>query len=249
VTILAALYHEAFLYLMSRSDTTKVQSPEHLAGLFKSIQGDTTGYYISDEEKKRFSTLKSPDGYGEISTQGLSQLLQQLDIQPTDVVYDLGSGTGKVIFQFFLTTPVKKAVGIELSTRRISIARKSLSTLISSGYISPLDSLFPFRRSISFLEADLFTAPLADATIIYICSNLFTAAMFYRIYSRILKECRAPLRVITTSPIILYDNALEDAPLPALDSRHLVLDYYHDVSVTWTKDPIHAYVYSLHVVE
>jgi tRNA G46 methylase TrmB len=73
---------------------------------------------ITDEERQEITNKGCSPVYGEILIPSLKTLLDDLNIKPTDVFYDLGSGTGKVTIQAYLDYPFKKAVGIELAPTR-----------------------------------------------------------------------------------------------------------------------------------
>jgi len=51
--------------------------------------------------------------YGTILPAGIDRLIADLQLTPSDVFYDLGSGIGNVCTQVFAQTPVRKCVGIE----------------------------------------------------------------------------------------------------------------------------------------
>ena len=56
--------------------------------------------------------------YGEILPKGIRKLYSKLDIQVNDIVYDLGSGTGKVVLQFAIETAAGTCHGIEIGETR-----------------------------------------------------------------------------------------------------------------------------------
>merc|ERR1719191_1491924 len=56
--------------------------------------------------------------YGEFHAEGVSALLDALNVTGDDVFCDLGSGTGKVVMQAFLERRTREAIGVELSEAR-----------------------------------------------------------------------------------------------------------------------------------
>jgi len=109
--------------------------------------------------------------YGEIKQTSVTNLLNSLDIQPNDVIYDLGSGRGWVCTQTFLETDAKKVSGIEISTERMNLAHK---------YRDRLQKAFPIKfngRSLEYIRGDMTKQDISDATIIYTCSTCFSDEM------------------------------------------------------------------------
>lgn len=105
--------------------------------------------------------------YGEILYAGVNRLIDAMKITQDDVLYDLGSGVGKVALQFFIKTPIKKAVGLEAHKERNQSAvqvynqvKKELPALFHNRV---LDSICE-----NFLEYD-FT----DATILFVPSTCY----------------------------------------------------------------------------
>src|SRR5690606_36408380 len=115
--------------------------------------------------------------YGEIKHQALNQLLDYLALDNNDVFVDLGSGVGKVVLHTALVTPVKKAIGIELSTTRFLEAKEALKRASQwSPYI---------RSRCAFKNADLMEVNLSKATVIYTCSTAFSMAFMKKVSERL----------------------------------------------------------------
>src|SRR5690242_4084793 len=54
--------------------------------------------------------------YGEILHESVTRLFPHISLNDQDVLFDLGSGIGKLAIQFFLQTNIKSCVGIEISS-------------------------------------------------------------------------------------------------------------------------------------
>ena len=82
------------------------------------------------------------------------KLVQGLDIKPDGVIYDLGSGSGKLVFTLarFIKNPM---VGVEKNwpLYQISQMRRFFS---------------PYRSRLTFLHQDLFDVDLSPADVVYI---------------------------------------------------------------------------------
>jgi hypothetical protein len=272
VLVIGMLYYESVLYLLvwirglSGVGNGFTQDSIYVMDLLQTIQDKQTGYYISETEKKRFSFHKAEFTYGEMLPESVDIMLKEiLQLDAGDVFYDLGSGTGKIVLQAFLTTNVTSAIGIELSSRRTNIARASLSKLISLGWISPLDAfkwmpLISNHRNIQFIEGDMFSLSLADATAIYACSNLFSDETMDGLYQKILHECDKSVEIFFTRPFLhpSVRNQIDEAsnmdmdayiPLPIIHipnsytKRQLVIKSRHSMTMTWSDDPMECYLY------
>lgn len=116
--------------------------------------------------------------YGEIMEAGVSLILSKLDINEHDVFFDLGSGTGRVVLQFFLEKNIK-SVGIEFIEKRYRMAEESLRQLNEKINAS----------KVHFINADFFTVKWSDATIVFLCNTCFTEEIMDKIMSR-LPSCK-----------------------------------------------------------
>merc|ERR1711871_438345 len=92
----------------------------------------TGGYLISKAEETELERINgamnkpaqcggsslSASVYGEMLAEGIEMVLAQLQLGPTDVFYDLGSGVGKFSMQIALRSRVGMVRGIEFSKTR-----------------------------------------------------------------------------------------------------------------------------------
>lgn len=118
--------------------------------------------------------------YGEILPEALETVIfRMLPLGPSDVFYDLGSGTGKICLQAALQTVVGRSVGIEISQSRSEVGIAALQKLrtcqpplIGSGEVEPLSGLVSERR-IELITGDITQALLFDATAIFVNNVCF----------------------------------------------------------------------------
>ncbi|MEM1710426.1 MAG: rRNA adenine N-6-methyltransferase family protein, partial [Sulfolobales archaeon] len=59
----------------------------------------------------------------------VDKMLQLANVSPDDVLYDLGSGDGRIVVQALTKYGVKKAVGIEIRDDLVKIARSKINEL------------------------------------------------------------------------------------------------------------------------
>jgi hypothetical protein len=102
----------------SRTNCEKIR-PSFARRLLEAVYAGTDQYgTISDDEEDAINSTGGHWAYGEISHDGLHALLEYMQLEQNSVFYDFGSGLGKVVAQCFLTTNVRKVVGIEMAGTR-----------------------------------------------------------------------------------------------------------------------------------
>lgn len=106
--------------------------------------------------------------YGELDEASMARLLAWLRLGPDDALFDLGSGTGKVVLQAACTTAVGRAVGVELSPFRHRVAADTLARALAA--LPPADAARLAAR-VELQQLDLRRADLAAATVVYTAST------------------------------------------------------------------------------
>ena len=144
----------------------------------------------SDEERLRVNASHGEAGlkennahvYGEPTAVTSDILFGLLAIQDNDVLYDLGCGRGFFLMQALLTTPLKKAVGVELAASRINIAKQAHKLMLEQG-------LLPADKVLELAEQDMTQTDMADATLVYMDSVFFSDELLNTVARRM---SRAP---------------------------------------------------------
>jgi len=139
------------------------------------------------------------------------------------VLGDLGSGCGRFCLYALYATPIKKAIGIELSTTRAKHAQNVKDKLIKSKEM-PAGKLLVLQEK-NFLEADL--SPL---TIVYMASTCFNDELMKQITDKLAKTKQKKLTVISL-------KRLPDNPRFKLVKTHVL-------PMTWSQTTP-AYQYEL----
>lgn len=204
-----------------------------------------SGYRIDEEEKKAIRNEGGDPTYGEILYESAQALLKDLQLTSDDVFYDLGSGAGKFVDQAYLTTPVKKAAGIELSKTRYEMAQARVPQIqalaeISAEFDYVLNQALAGKaaqrvriapsKTIEFINENILKADLRDATVVFMCSTCFSDELMQQIVDK-LAGLQEGLRVLT----------LKD--LPAHEHFKLVRQY--QLPMSWSKSspgsPVYLY--------
>lgn len=183
------------------------------------IYKDICGFEISKTDEARVKKSSGSPLYGEINHGSIKSLLEYLDLSKRDVFYDLGSGIGKVVIAVALLSSVKKAVGIELSKTR---HKDALEALENASIWAP-----SINNRCLFLNADLMTADLSSATVIYTCSTAFSIAFMKKVIKR-LAILPQDFRLVS----------LQELP----ENKHFVLEDILRLDMSWVrKTPVHLY--------
>ena len=183
------------------------------------IYKDICGFEIPKQDEQKVRSSKGSPIYGEITVTSTNRLLSHLKLTNKDIFYDLGSGVGKVILFAGLFTPVKKAVGVELSKVR------------HQDSLLALDRAQAFDQSLTqrclFKNANFMDLDLQKASIIYSCSTAFSLGFMSKLTARLAKFTH-DFRLIT----------LQDLP----DERHFELVDLLRLDMSWQRaTPVHIY--------
>ena len=110
-------------------------------------------------------------------------MLKLAKVGPDDVVYDLGSGDGRIPIAAVQTFKAKSAVGIDIDPQRIREANENLAKA-SVG------------ERVRFLNQDLFATPIGEATVVtlYLLPSLNEKLM-----PKLQKELKPGSRVVSQS--------------------------------------------------
>jgi hypothetical protein len=156
--------------------------------------------------------------YGEMLYASVQYAMGHLKIDEEDVFCDLGSGIGKVVVQYFLNTPVKRAFGIEASTARHAYA------VDRADHLKQQKPEMFSGRSLDFSCGNFLTADIQDATIIYTCSTCFDEILLKSI-GELVDRCPHLKYFISMKPIA--------CKLPLITSL--------DVTCSWDKSKCYVY--------
>jgi hypothetical protein len=153
-----------------------VRSQDAVARL-RRIYREIDGFAISREDVRSVERSRSSATYGELMPTATLRLLEQLALTRRDVFYDLGAGVGKVVLLAAITTPVARAIGVELAPQRVVRGQLALAAARAEA--------LPGAKRATLIEADMLRCPLEDATIVYTCSTAFPSAFMRRLMRRL----------------------------------------------------------------
>lgn len=127
--------------------TTRLLAVLALAGLAGIVTIDEPAF-AQQSPAKALDVIYVPT-----SPQAVKEMLTVAKVGPADVVYDLGSGDGRIVIAAVRDFGAKRGVGIELDPLRIE---EAMANAEAAGVLDRVE----FRR------ADLFEVDLSEATVI-----------------------------------------------------------------------------------
>jgi cyclopropane fatty-acyl-phospholipid synthase-like methyltransferase len=110
-------------------------------------------------------------------------MLKMADVGPNDIVYDLGSGDGRIPITAVQKYGAKKAIGIDIDPQRIKEATENLA---KAGV----------GDKVKFLNQDLFETDISEATVVtlYLLPSLNVKLM-----PKLKKELKPGTRIVSHS--------------------------------------------------
>lgn len=144
-----------------------------------------------NEDKQIFDKNNYEYTYGELTNDGIKQLLKSIDTK-NKIFYDLGSGNGNVVINAITNFPeLKKSIGIELSKIRYNNSLNKLSEKKIS--------------NIEFINNDLLSQEinLNNADIIYISNLCFSENFNIKIAHKLDKELKSGTHIFSSKPLPL----------------------------------------------
>jgi hypothetical protein len=176
-----------------------LQEKASLKDMMNELYKDISGFGISDTDTKTIEAQGCAATYGEITFEGVEKLISLLNLKDSDVFYDLGCGVGKMVIHVYLGTPVKKSVGIELSSERATKAMTIQEKLKQD------KSLIEEGRTLAFYKESFLDSNLNDATVIYLASTCFSPDVMKQVTDTLAK-LKKGLRVITLKKLAANDH-------------------------------------------
>jgi hypothetical protein len=150
----------------------------HLEDLFAEVPNSSIDDFRKEtpaEERLKVNSAHGEAGlkegkahiYGEPTAETTDHLLRRMGLGGGDVLYDLGCGRAFFLMQALLTTPLRRAVGVELAASRVDIARTVRRKLLDR-------NLLQAGQDLELREEDIARTDLADATVVFMDSVFFS---------------------------------------------------------------------------
>ena len=140
----------------------------------------------------------------------IDRMLEFADVKKDDVVFDIGSGDGRMVIQAAKKYGAR-GVGIELDPRLVQLARAEAKR-------EGVDQLVEFR------QGDAFKADVSPATVV----TLYMLPSFNRLFRPILeKQLKPGTRIVVHDYPIEGWNPVKWEEMPLMDTRPEVAPHNH----------------------
>lgn len=136
----------------------------------------------NNESTSAGKQLRSPDVvYVPTPYEAVDAMLKVTKVGPNDVVYDLGSGDGRIPIMAVQKYNAARAVGIDINPERI---REAQANLNSAGV----------GDRVRFLNEDLFEANISDATVVTL---YLLPSLNLKLLPKLLAELKPGTRIVS----------------------------------------------------
>lgn len=197
-----------------------------------------SGYNAPLQETEAARTDDYEPTYGELTFDGVNELVKRIGLRPSDQFIDIGCGIGKLVIQAALQSGAQ-CTGIELCRSRYDKAIRALHFCQTYHYIP----------NVRFIYADATTFSYNNATVVYMCSTCFSTNMILKIVEGLPLGCRVVLQTHPQEFKKVYDGENEgNGELAPQYSRVLEYSSFFNVPVTWTAE-VPLYVYTVQSID
>jgi hypothetical protein len=186
------------LLLIILSANATYAEPADPKAYIQMIYENKGGYTIPIEETSAIIKEGGHPQYGEITYDSAAHILDDLNLTRQDVFYDLGSGVGKLVLQVYMTTPVKRSVGIEISPTRWNISEAAHKEILNDDHLTP-------GRDLVFINQNLLKTPLTEATVCFLSGLAFPPQLIHSIMDR-LSAADHDIKVLSVMPLPTHKN-------------------------------------------
>lgn len=205
--------------LIQNGGNVNLLSPEEIDQLFN----NRDGFGINEIDENKYKNKYAVSTYGELTGEGLIKIIEMCkklgmnDLQERNFV-DLGSGTGRVVFNASIY--FNQVHGVELSTKRHNIGSKILK-----------ENKNRLRNNIHLVNGDMYEFNCSEMDVVYISSLCFTDGMMERLKEKLGRELKTGSLIFTSKEMDIEDN-----------DNFVKLENELNVKMTWN-DNSQLYIY------
>lgn len=169
--------------------------PNYAETLFNHLYGNINGYQVSRDARISSGIDTEKLLYGELPFSSWKQIVEKANPKKDGVFFDLGSGTGRIIFASYLAFNFKKSIGVELLE---GLHKKALEVdaefekNIRSKISNDLQD-----RKIEFHLKNIFDADLREADFIFMNHPFKDGEIFAQLEDKFLSELKKGTKIVT----------------------------------------------------
>lgn len=173
---------------------------EALENIFNDLYSEIKGYSVSFDARKKHEGEIKDLLYGEVPFETVEKMLEICD-RRTGNFYDLGSGTGRVIFSMYFLGNFNKCIGIELLEGLYDCAKNVKSSLNDKKY----EELKQKETKVSFINDSFLDVDFLDADLVFINHPTSNEELHKQLEKK-LENLKAGAIVITTIRTLKSDK-------------------------------------------
>jgi SAM-dependent methyltransferase len=184
-----------------------------LAYILEKLYRTIDGVSISHAERDRLQINDTSFIYGEISYEGFSEVLASASPSTNEIIYDLGSGTGKAIICAALLYDWKKCVGVEFLPGLYDVSQALLKNFLN---MEEVQQQIPAKNfPIEFVQDDFQNVDFSDGDIIHVNATTLNPVLWGKLEMK-LNQLKSGARVIVSTKKLdaVYFEKIYQAMLP-----------------------------------
>lgn len=163
--------------------------------LFNALYGEIKGYSVSTEARAKSGIDTSRLLYGELPFGTWKEIVEQANPKKDGVVFDLGSGTGRIVMASYLGFDFRKAIGIELLEGLHNKACEVKESFEKNFKSEIADHVA--NRELQLIHGSLFDADLREADFIFMNHPFKDGEEFLQLEAKFLKELKPGTKIVT----------------------------------------------------
>lgn len=164
--------------------------------IFETLYSKVDGRSLSLEGRETHQYKSKSFVYGEVVPDSFYQIISQLNPQPGQVFYDLGSGTGKAVLLAHMLFDFSETIGIEfvdaLYKSSVDVLQRYQNEIVPT--IGDRDG----KSKVSFIFGSFLDVDLSNADIIFMNSTCFQDDLILALDEK-LTELKPGTQIITLS--------------------------------------------------
>ncbi|EEH54407.1 uncharacterized protein MICPUCDRAFT_51323 [Micromonas pusilla CCMP1545] len=133
--------------------------------------------------------------YGELSWEGMWDVVALAEPKPGDIFLDLGSGLGKMVVAQSLTRDFAECWGVEILPELHDAAMDAPGKLRAAMGDDAFDAL----PEVDLRRGDMLAADVSDADVIYCYATVFAAQVVSRLQAKLAAEMKPGARLVMIS--------------------------------------------------
>lgn len=118
--------------------------------------------------------------YGDLPYYSVIELINNLDLESNDILLDIGSGFGNIIFSTYLIKIFKKFIGVEINSSRFKISKACLD-LLAGKFCNIYDDITLYHGDFLNINSIRFE----EVSVVYVCCTVFSIELIEMIGEKI----------------------------------------------------------------